>query len=344
MNKTWTVGFSGNFTGPGNWNPCGAPGATDQATFSAPGAYTVTFSKSPNPLPNPVLNQDLFFPFGNATFTSGAGGPFSYRLTGGTLTLGTGINPLNMTVDDDLVVSGSATLNFNNGSVASTLDLVLAQAVSGGAGTINVDGTRSALNVSDNTIQSLGLNGNPATLTFRNSSSGSISGPLDVGGSSSGALNVQSGAHPNVGTLSVGGLTGTCTVNITRTGSALVQSGAATMTIGAASGGTGAINVGTTATGGTLTAGTRLFTINKTGTVTVGNAANTNAGTINANGNVTIDGGVLQVANDASSFALASSKTFTVQNGGQATFDLDGTYTTAANTIYNINGANSKYI
>ena len=207
----------------GNWNPSGAR-ATDQATFSAPGTYTVTFSNSPNPLPNPVLNQDLFVSAGNATFTSGTGGPFTYRLTGGggsdanitggTLTLGTGINPLNLTVDDDLVVSGGATLNVNNGSVVNTLDLVLAQAVSGGSGTINVDGSGSALNVTDSTTQSLGLNGNPATLTYRNSSSGSISGPLDVGGSSSGALNVQSGANSTVGTLSVGSGTGTGTVNI----------------------------------------------------------------------------------------------------------------------------------
>jgi hypothetical protein len=85
---------------------------------------------------NPVLNQDLFFSAGNATFTSGAGGPFTYRLTGsggsdanitgGTLTLGTGINPLNLTVDDDLVVRGGATLNVNSGSVVNTRDLVLA--------------------------------------------------------------------------------------------------------------------------------------------------------------------------------------------------------------------------
>jgi hypothetical protein len=352
MNKTWMVGFSGNFTGPSNWNPSGAPGATDQATFSAVGTYTVTFNNSPNPLPNPVLNQDLFFSAGNATFTSGTGGPFTYRLTGaggsdanitgGTLTLGIGINPLNLTVDDDLVVRGGATLNVNNGSVVNTLDLVLAQAVGGGSGTINVDGSGSALNVTDSTSQSLGLNGNPATLTFRNTSIGSISGPLDVGGSSSGALNVLSGAHPNVGNLSVGSGTGTGTVNINDSASTLTQSGASTLTIGAASVGTGTVNIGTTATGGTLTTGSGLFTINKTGTVSVGSATTT--GTLNANGNVTIDGGVLQVLNPASSFALASGKALTIQNGGQAIFDPNSSYTTASNAVYNVNGTNSNWV
>ena len=254
--------------------------ATDQATFSAAGTYTVTFNNSPNPLPNPVLNQDLFFSAGNVTFTSGTGGPFTYRLTGGggsdanitggTLTLGTGINPLNMTVDDDLVVRGGATLNVNNGSVVNTLDLVLAQAISGGSGTIAVDGTGSALNVSDNTTQSLGLNGNAANLTYRNSSSGSITGPLDVGGSSSGPSTFiparsrtsepcrlaaeQARARSTSTTVAPR----SCNPERRRSRSAPRRAAA------------GTINIGTTATGGTLTTGTGLFTINKTGTVTVG--------------------------------------------------------------------------
>ena len=112
--KTWTTGSSGNFAQPGQWNPFGVPGAADQAFFSAGGAYTVTFNNSPFPLPNPVLNQDLFVTGGNVTFTSGSGGPYTYRLTGsggddvninsGTLTLGAMGNPLHMTIDDDLVV------------------------------------------------------------------------------------------------------------------------------------------------------------------------------------------------------------------------------------------------
>src|SRR5260221_6903631 len=112
-NKTWigAGGGSGNFAQNGNWNPSGVAGAGDKATFSAAGTYTVTFNNNPNPLPNPVLNQDLFVTAGNVAFASGTDGTFTYRLTGaggsdanitgGTLTLGMGLNPLNMTVDDD---------------------------------------------------------------------------------------------------------------------------------------------------------------------------------------------------------------------------------------------------
>ena len=84
---------SANFTGPGNWNPSGVPGAADKATFSAAGTYTVTFNNSPNPLPNPVLNQDLFVSAGNATFTIGTTGITFVGGAGATGTANKGIAP-----------------------------------------------------------------------------------------------------------------------------------------------------------------------------------------------------------------------------------------------------------
>ena len=92
-----------------------------------------------------------------------------------------------------------------------------------------------------------------------------------------------------------------------------VQSGAAALTVGAASGSPAAINIGTTANGGTLTTGTGVFSINPTGTVTVGGGLNT--GTLNASGDVLIDGGQL-VVNPSSAVLTAPGKTITLQNGG----------------------------
>jgi hypothetical protein len=344
-NRTWTNAISGSFGVNTNWTG-GAPGASDKATFSANGAYTVTFN-SAGSLPNPALNQDLFVTGGNVTFTSSPGVPYLYRLTGtngntsltgGTLTLGSGSNPLNMTVDTNLTVQ-NATLNVNSGSAVNTTGLLLAQA---GAGTIVVDGTGSALNVSGlNT--NLGLNGNTAQLTYRNNSTGSIAGILGVGEDSNATttatINVDTGADLSVGQLNIG--TGTAaaigTVNVNGAGSTIVQSGANSLAVGTASAGIGALNIGTTASGGSLTTGTGLFTINKKGTVTIGSASTT--GALNANGNITVDGGSLNLLNSGSAFTLAAGKTFNVQNGGQVT----GITTTAANAIYNVTGSLSKW-
>jgi hypothetical protein len=339
-NRTWTNAISGSFGVNTNWTG-GAPTPSDKATFSANGAYTVTFN-SAGSLPNPTMNQDLFVTGGNVTFTSSPGVPYLYRLTGtngnasltsGTLTLGSGSNPLNMTVDTNLTVQ-NATLNVNSGSAVNTTGLLLAQA---GAGTIVVDGTGSALNVSGlNT--NLGLNGNTAQLTYRNSSTGSIAGILGVGADSNAAttatMNVDTGADLSVGQLNIG--TGTAaatgTVNVNGTGSTLVQFGANSLTVGTASAGIGTINIGTVTTGASFSTGSGLFTINKKGTVNL--AFNS---TLNANGNINIDGGKLNSVGDG--FNLAANKTVTIQNGGLLSV-LDAS---AANAVFSVTGASSKF-
>jgi hypothetical protein len=173
-NRTWTTAVSSNFGGSGNWSGGLVPGVNDKATFSANGSYTVSFNSSGG-LANPVLNQDLFVSAGNPTFAS-TSTPYLYRLTGaagtanitgGSLTLGTG-NPLNMTVDDDLVVRGGATLNVNAGSAVNTLDLLLGQ---NGSGTINVN-TASSLIVSGTSTQSVGLSTFSGQLNYQTNSTG----------------------------------------------------------------------------------------------------------------------------------------------------------------------------
>jgi autotransporter-associated beta strand protein len=158
-----------------------------------------------------------------------------------------------------------------------------------------------------------------------------------------GATNVNEGtlALPAAATFSVGAGAGTTSeLNISGTGAAFVQSDAAALTVGAASGSPAAINIGTTANGGTLTTGTGLFTINPTGTVTIGGGANT--GTLNANGNVTFNGGQLVVVTPGSAFLTDAGKTITVQNGGNVSV-IAGTHTSPANTIYNIAGTGAAW-
>ena len=87
------------------------------------------------------------------------------------------------------------------------------------------------------------------------------------------------------------------TLSIQGNNSAATIGGASSLTVGHATIGGAFINIGTTAGGATLTTGTGLFTINQTGRVKVDNNS-----TLNAVGNVTIDGGLLQI-DDSSSFA-----------------------------------------
>ena len=346
-NRTWTNAGGGNFGTNSNWSG-GVPGINDKANFAAAGNYIVTFNTTGG-LPNPVVNQDLFINGGNVTFTDLVGAPYSYRLsgtsgnvemTGGTLSLGASSNPFNVTIDHDLVVDTS-TLNISHGSEVTAEDLRLGQAGSG-FGTINVDGNGSALNVTNNILQSLGLGGGDAQLTFRNNATGSFAGPIELATTNNagtiGNLTIESGADLTTASLSIG--TGTAaatgTVNINGAGSTLVQNGAATLTVGTTSAGAtgiGAINIGTTTSGGSLTTGTGLLKINKFGTVSVGSASTT--GTLNANGNVAVDGGILQILNLGSAFQLPGGATVNVTNGGQ----VKGVATTTMNSVYNVNNA-----
>ncbi|HEX2476914.1 MAG TPA: hypothetical protein VHK01_19330, partial [Lacipirellulaceae bacterium] len=348
--KVWSAAVSGDFGAAANWTG-GVPGAADAARFSVAGTYGVVFDNTPNPLFNPVLNQDLFFLGGTVTFTSGADGTYTYRLTGtggddaqilgGALTLGLSGLPLHMIVDDDLLVRGGATLNVNSGSHVDTLDLVLAATPAGGNGTVFVDGVGSQLNVTSGSGFSAGTEGT-ATLTYRNSATGSLTN-VTLANSSSAAntatLNVESGATLTSGNLSVGIGTAAATgnLNIHGTNSAVTQAPASSVTVGTAAAGIGTINIGTTASGATFTSGTGTMTINARGTVNIGSGANT--GTLNANGDVTIDGGVL-TRGDGSTFALAPGKTMTISNGGSATFN--NSFDTSLNANYNITGSGSE--
>ncbi len=90
------------------------------------------------------------------------------------------------------------------------------------------------------------------------------------------------------------------------------QSGAAvSTTVGALTGGMGGIVIGTTNNGATLSTGSGDLTINPTGSLNIGYNAVT--GTLNAGGNVNVNGGSFQIVNSGSQFNLASGRSMTVQ-------------------------------
>jgi T5SS/PEP-CTERM-associated repeat protein len=330
-----------------NWVDNITPGNADTATFNLAAAYTVIFNT------DPLAIQALTVTGTVPTFTSSVGDAWTLAVTsasggqdvtisGSVLTLGTAGNPLHMTVGDNLTVNGGAVLNAFAGSQVNTLDLLLATVNGGGNGVVVVDGAGSQLNVTNGF--NLAQNGNTGTLTYRNFARGTLSGTVNLAASSNAAtaatLNVESIAVLNTDSLAVGngGGAGTGTLNINGAFSGLTQSGASTLSVGTASACFGNINIGTTADGGTLTTGTGTMTINATGTVRVGSG--TNDGTLNAKGDVTINGGTL-TRRDGSIFDLATGKTFTIQNGGDANFN--GDYATSDGATYLVTGAGSTW-
>jgi hypothetical protein len=262
-------------------------------------------------------------------FTTGAG-PMVINAAG-TVTVGSAATTGTLNVNGDLTVDGGVLQRLNAGS-----SLVLAPGKTltvqnGGTATFS-HGSGNNYTTANNAVYN--INGVDSTWEF-------------VGGS---GLNIHSGATVNVG---AGGLLSTTgnlavgsvisaggTLSIQGAGANATVGDASSLTVGHANAGSGVINIGTTTSGGTLTTGTGLLTINATGTVNVGAVGGSNSGTLNANGNVTLNGGDL-LRNSASTFALAAGKTMTIQNGGLASFT--GSYSTA-NAVYNISGVNSQLL
>ncbi|HEY2826235.1 MAG TPA: PEP-CTERM sorting domain-containing protein, partial [Pirellulales bacterium] len=88
---------------------------------------------------------------------------------------------------------------------------------------------------------------------------------------------------------------------------------------------------------GTLTTGTGTLTINRTGALYVDDFTGMFTGTLNANGDITVNGGQFVAG---TGFNWASGKTLTIENGSNVTFN--GAYATVANATYNISDANSS--
>jgi hypothetical protein len=344
----WTNPVNGTYSTAGNWTLTSGSGtpppvAGDTALLNEVGTYTVTFSAN---AASDVLSDTA----GTVTFASNTSTVRTYSLTTGTadasitgsstvLNVGNiGNNPMALSVGDNLTVNSGGTLNVRTGNSVSTFDLVLGTAGSGITSTIVVEGAFTRTNTSTTTI--IGQNGATGVLTFRNGASGDINGTLTVTSSgfdtTAANLNVQSGATLDLDTLNIGAGVSTVAhgdVTVTGSGSAISQTTGSTLTIGTASGNIGTLNISSSGTFNTIAGG--MMTVNKTGTVTIGSGSS--AGALNAKGNVTIDGGVID--RQSGSFNLATGQTMNIQNGGRFT---SNSYTTATSAVYNIIGANSK--
>jgi fibronectin-binding autotransporter adhesin len=235
-----------------------------QLTRDAAGAFTMGSGRTLT-----VQNGgDAFFTVAYVTTTpstinvTGAGSTFS---TAASLNFGHG-SIMNISAGGSAALGGAGTANIG---------------VSGGNGTVTVDGNGSSLTASS---AALGSNGFDGALTFRNGSSGSFLG-MSVGSSinadSVGTLDIQSGAKVDSGSLNIANQLAASRgiVTITGTNSALTLTGAAT--IGAASASTGTVNV---QSGGTFSTGVGTSSINATGTL------NLDSGTLNLGGPLAVSG------------------------------------------------------
>jgi hypothetical protein len=240
----------------------------------------------------------------------------------------------------EYVTPADVTYNIiTGGSISATAGLNIGTL---GTNTFTVDGAgSSATGVTPPALTQWGKDGGVANVTFSNSATGTFGGIEMANSAIAGTttdVDILSGAdvtlNNSLSLAASGGATTSAMLDIQGSGSTLIQSGAVGVTVGHASEGTATINIGTTASGAELETGTGTLTINATGTVNVGSGANT--GTLFPGGNVTINGGELNVA-QGSNFGLGVA-TMAIQNGGRASFGE--TYVTRP-AIYNIDGTDS---
>ncbi len=240
---------------------------------------------------------------GQGTFN--ANGPVI--INGGTLNIDGGTD-FQLATGQTLTASNGGQANFGfyliedgttfdiNSTAVLTVD-ALGIGLSGGDGTLVVDGAGSSVTVTNSS--SMGSAGNTADVTIRNQASGIFRGTSIAGSTVSGTtgnLTVETGAAVTTDNLSIAtsGGDATATITINGAGSTLTQTGASLLTLGSNNGtGTARINV---QNGGTLTTGTGTTRVFATGRVSLSGGA-LNATTIEhtSGGLFSFTGGTLSV-------------------------------------------------
>jgi hypothetical protein len=349
-NKTSGVVFFGDMS---NWTPTGVPGGSDTARFALDNTYTVRFSADAgvddlNMLAGNVTMGGFVGVGHTLNVTGDSTSTLSLpNVNGGTLlSLGLSGNPLSIRAyhldlehGAEIFVGNGSALNvgYGDGGAAATVN-----------GSVYVNGSGSTLAVSDFTeccfvrpiamTTSVGASGGTGLVALQNGSTGNLfRGPLmiaDDASPSTGEFDLAGGAAASVIddiTLATQNQSGQlATMYIDGANTTLTQTdddyfGPLHVVVGSDAHGSAAIYVGTIESGGTLTTAddqfighaTGFLTINKTGSVIVGSSTTT--GTLNANGDVNVNGGLLRVY-AGSAFNLKADKTLTIQNGGTADF------------------------
>ncbi|MEM7682850.1 MAG: dockerin type I domain-containing protein [Planctomycetota bacterium] len=237
-----------------------------------------------------------------------------------------------LTITGDFDAGNNSTWVFDTQSqVSTTLDFDIG---SGSNADITVRNPGSSF-TSSSGMMSIGFSGGTGSLTLEDQASGTIGGFLNIAlGSDTGSLTVQSdadltlNASANVGADadSNGAFT------VTGPGSSVTQSGAVGLTLGSST--AGATGSGTLAISNSaiFTTGTGAINVNATGVIDVDSAI------FRANGDVTFEGGVLDV--DApGEFDLGAGRSVLAQNN--AVVSLAGPYAIDEGTTFNIESGSS---
>ena len=143
-------------------------------------------------------------------------------------------------------------------------------------------------------------------------------GDVQVGseaGTTTNVWSIETDADVTAGNISIGaGVNSTNTVTISGNGSTITQTGASTVMLGGVTGNLSVLNligVDAIGSGATFNSGTGAITVNPSGVI------NLEFGTFIANGNVTVDGGQLNL-DTGGGVVVAAGRTLTIQNGGVA--------------------------
>jgi hypothetical protein len=334
---------------PNAWSPTGVPQSGDTAEFAVDATYGMIANGTHQLAGLNVLagNVTLYGTgaLGEVHVDYNSSSTVSLRNSNGgtSLTLGSSIGPAVLFTLGGLDMENGTELSVSQGST------FYPEFSSSGAplckinGTMVVTGSGSRFLAPSAPMAPLGsyyigLNNGSGLLAFRNRSIGNqLSGPLLIADDvtpGTGEVDVVGGAQlgllGNLSMVASHGLTAqTAALYIDGLGSALTQANddfesATDVRVGSSGGGSATIYVSTALSGGSLSTGFGGLTLGRTGTVIVGSDSTT--GTLIANGNVNVFGGLLQV-NSGSVFNLAAGKSLTI-DGGTAdfkSFDITGT-------------------
>lgn len=285
----WTTATDGDFDDAANWTvTVGAssppPAAGDSIFLNEVGTYSI------------MLTQDEAADF--LRTTSGTVSLLSEAVTPRTLDLTTG--------SADLSVRGGGTLNIGSASnpvVVKVGDrLEVAHGAGGGAGTINLAGTATQLDVQGATTHNFGISGQVARVNVDDDStlSFAVGSTLAIGqsgsNSSDGRFSISGGGDFVAGNIDIATLTSNAfgSVTVSGTGSTATQLGAATLSIGSTTGGQGILTIDNQAS-----FQSDETNVNPTGRVNIASGGVFNVGgrlTIEQNAELAIDAGTLDTS------------------------------------------------
>ncbi|MBX9826346.1 MAG: autotransporter domain-containing protein [Xanthobacteraceae bacterium] len=332
----WTGATSTNWFTAGNWNPAAVPGAATDVQIN-----TIT--------PNPTVigqagAQAVGISIGSAT---GNVGNLTVTGSGSTLAVGNGL----FLIGD----FGQGSFTVSNGGVASTTGQTYVAADPNSSGMVLITGTGSQFSANgglfvgaDNnavgqvTVQSGGrlvgsvtlgaiVAGGSGTLNITGTGT-TFSGSAVVGSTSTGILNITSGASYSAASTTVGnsaGSNGTLTVD----GTGTTFSSTAVMTVGASGTGTFNLQNGATATTNVIvsvaaSSATGNGTANISGAGTTWSTGNVRVGTFGTGAINITDGAVVN-----SGISFASGIVFVGGNatvsGTGSTWNISGNYTSS---------------